>query len=221
MGFISNIRTAGTGVLVPAEVHPCGQQDVQLWQKSIHTPFIAPRGGIGSDWNWPANFIGCNLTEAAAGRQAITFQIRVASPNGDAVPVAQGILSLPYAYPGTPKGKKDSKGCVFVWFIAAAPEDALQKFGVNQKFAVMAPLLDTAIQVSLSNGLEGRIGLHAAPGSTPEESDELAARYTKQGLQRREAGRGRFRMFRREDGRLFYFDEAKAVAYAAKQDDLR
>lgn len=222
MSLISSIRVAGTTRTVSAEIHPCEFKDVQLWQRDIHTPYILPQGGIGSDWDWTAYFIGCNVTEASAGRQALTFQIRVEGRNGDAVPVAQAILSLPYAFPGTPAGVKFPKRCVFIWYIAAAPQVALKFFGVNDKFATLAPLLDTAIQVSLGHDLEGRIGLHAALGADAQASEDLAKKYEQQGLVRRKKGSGFFRApFRREDGRLFYFDEDGARAYAAAQDDLR
>ena len=99
---------------------------------------------------------------------------------------------------------------------------ALQKFGVTQKFATLAPMLDAAIQVSAFHGLDGRIGLHAALGSTESESHELVKRYLRHGLNRRPKGKGFWRFLsRKEDGRLFYFASADALAYAAKQDDLR
>jgi hypothetical protein len=83
-------------------------------------------------------------------------------------------------------------------------------------------LLDTAIQVSLAHGLEGRIGLHAAAGRTPEETQRLVNKYESQGLRRRETARSYYRRpARRDDGRYFYFAPGDALAYAAKQDDLR
>lgn len=217
MRLISKIRVAGTTDIVPAEIHLCEFEDMVLWQRKIQKPFIAPLGGIGSNWDWPALFVACTLTEAAMGRQAISLQIRGEGPNGRAIPVAQAIYSRPYAYPGNP-----GESCVFVWFIASTPEAALKSFGISHKFATMAPLLDTAIQLSLDAGLDGRIGLHAALGATRKESDALVDRYLRQGLSRRTQGKGFFRApFRREDGRLFYFNPAAARLYAAAQDDLR
>ncbi|GAB3645171.1 hypothetical protein [Ramlibacter alkalitolerans] len=221
MGLIENIRVAGTGQLVPADVVPCSFQDVVAWQRYIHDPFIRPGGGIGFDWDWPAYYLACNTLETAAGRQVTVFQIHVEGPGGQAVPVAQCLLSMPYAFPGAPKGGPDPQ-CVFVWYVSAAPVAALRQRGVLHKFATLAPVLDTAIQMSAFYGLGGRIGLHAARGRTESESQELVKRYLGHGLARRASGRGFWRFLaRKEDGRLFYFDSAAALAYAANQDDLR
>jgi hypothetical protein len=86
----------------------------------------------------------------------------------------------------------------------------------------MAPLLDTVVQMSIANGQQGRVGLHASPGDTPQLSDELFQRYRRYGLKNRPVRKGFFRFpFRKDDGRLFYFDSADALAFAAQQDDLR
>jgi hypothetical protein len=220
VSLIRYVRVAGTGQKVPAEIMACSFQDMVNWQRLIHDPFIAPAGGIGADWDWPAFYLGCNAVELASGRALTTFQIRVPGPTGRAVPVAQCMVSMPYAYPGPSKSR--GTRCNFVWFAAATPLAALQSFGVGQRFAMLAPMLDTAIMLSVAHGLQGRIGLHAAPGPTQALSEDLVRRYTAHGMSRRPAKIGWFRFFtRREDGRLFYLDEASALAYAAKQDDLR
>lgn len=217
MGFITRLRVAGTDRQVEAQVHPCGFEDMVVWHRRIHLPHIAPSGIIGSDWDWPAYFVGCNVLEQVAGRQAVAFQLRVANAQGDAVPVAQCILSLPYAFPGDARRR-----CVFVWLLAGTPVAALQAHGVTQRFAVLGPALDTAIQLSLGHGLQGRIGLHAASGRTPEETDALAVKYRQQGLQQRTRRGTFFRFpFRQDDGRLFYFDADAARTFAALHDDLR
>lgn len=220
MSLISNIRVAGTGQIVPAEIYPCEMLDLQLWQRDIQIPFIAPVGGIGANWDWPALFVGCNTIETAAGRQAVTFQVRVEGPQGEGIPVVQSIVSLGYPYPGNTSGSPKAR-CVFVWFVAATPAPALQSFGIPSRFATLAPVLDTAIQLSLSHGMEGRIGLHAALGSTATQSAELIQVYLRHGLKLRSNAKGFFRAFRREDGRLFYMDPVTAATYASAQNDLR
>ena len=151
------------------------------------------------------------------GRKAISFQLRVKGPGGSAVPVAQAIFSLPYFYPGDLR-----KRCVFVWLIAGTPPSALQAFGVDERYSLMGPLLDTAIQVSLAHGLGGRIGLHAATGATPLESEKLVQKYLDQGLEQRTKSGVYFRRpFRKDDGKFFYFDETKAEQFALTQDILR
>lgn len=217
MSLITSVRVANTQMTVPAEIHPCTFKDIVLWQRKIQEPFIRPQGGIGCDWNWPRFFLGCHIIEQSCGRQAIAFQIRVANPAGAGIPIAQAILSLPYQWPADLR-----EHCVFVWLIAAAPEGALRARGIDHRFSTLPPLLDTAIQVSLAHGLEGRIGLHAAAGRTPAETQQLVEKYERQGLRRRKAARHYYRRpARRDDGRYFYFTPDDALLYASKQDDLR
>ena len=108
MSLITKIRVANTSSTVEAEVHPCSFSDVVTWQRRIQIPFIAPGRGIGSDWDWPALYLGCHVSEQMFGRQALSFQLRVSDPAGSAVPVAQALMSLPYAWPG---GRKQRCGC--------------------------------------------------------------------------------------------------------------
>ena len=217
MSLITSVRVANTQMTMPAEVHSCTFRDIVLWQRKIQEPYIAPEGGIGCDWDWPRFFLGCHTIEQLCGRQAVAFQIRVPNPAGIGIPIAQAILSLPYQWPGNTR-----EHCVFVWLIAATPVEALRARGIDHRFSTLGPLLDTAIQVSLAHGLEGRIGLHAAAGRTLAETQRLVEKYEMQGLRRRDAARRYFRRpARRDDGRYFYFTPADALAYAAKQDDLR
>lgn len=217
MSFITRIRVANSTETIAAEVYPCRFEDFVAWQRRIQ-PFIAATKGIGSQWDWPAIFLGCHVSEQLAGRHAIAFQIRVADAQGNAVPVVQAMFSVPYPWPGDV-----SKDGVFVWFVASATAAALRAHGIHQRFATLAPVLDVAVQLSLAHQLEGRIGLHAASGASQPEADALVSRYLAHGLQQRRASRWRFFKFpyRREDGRLFYFTPEDAKAFAARQDDLR
>lgn len=198
-------------------MHPCGYEDMVVWQRRIQSLYIAPRGGIGNDWNWPALLLGCHVSEQGLGRRAVAFQLRVSNDQGDAVPVAQAILSLPYYWPADHRDR-----CVFVWFVAASPADALKAYGVHERFSVLPPLLDTAIQISIGHEMGGRIGLHADGGGAEAQNEALMERYRKCGLSQRSRLGAFFRFpFRRDDGRLFYFTGEDALAFAAKQDDLR
>ncbi len=217
MPHIRKIRVAGTALNVPVEIYPCSFEDVVFWQRRIHDRHIAPAGGIGSDWDWPACFLGCHFVEQLKRRQALSFQLRVDDGNGIGFPVAQALFSLRYPWPADKRHQ-----CVFIWFIAAAPRIALLDRGIPHRDAILAPLLDIAVQVSVAHGLCGRIGLHAALG-TREESDDLVRRYKTMGLS--QTARRRWWLFRFphrwEDGRLFYFKPEDALSFAAKQDDLR
>ena len=71
MSLISKIRVANTTKKVEAEVYPCGYEDMVIWQRRIQVPYVTPKGGIGSDWNWPAYLLGAHFSEQDLGRQAV------------------------------------------------------------------------------------------------------------------------------------------------------
>ena len=217
MNFIKRLRVANSSHTVDLNLHTCGFRDMQTWHQLIHKPFIEPSGDIGSDWDWRARFIGCNLSEALFRRKALTFQFRVASRDGLAIPVAQFILSVPYRWPANP-----TDGCAFIWLLARTPKAALAHYGVDDWPVVLPAVLDTAIQVSLESELQGRIGLHASAGGSQKQNEELERKYIAYGLQRREKLGGYFAFpHRREDGRFFYFGPAEAQAFSITHDDLR
>lgn len=217
MKFVSKIQVAGTDETREAQVFPCDDLAVTLWHRKIHTPYIAPGGGLDASWHWPRIVLGTSLSELALGRRALAYQLRVEGPGGNAVPVAQALYSVPYYYPGDLRRR-----CVFVWYISAAPAAALAAQGVHERFALMGPLLDMAIQLSVSYGLEGRIGLHAATGKSAKQNAALVQRYLDQGLtQRVKTSKYFSRPARKDDGKFFYFTEAQAASYASKYDCLR
>jgi hypothetical protein len=217
MSLIKDIPVAGAQYTVPVEFHPCDYADVVQWQRQIHQPFIQPLQRIGSDWNWPALFLGCHTVEQMCGRQALAFQMRVANQGGDAVPIAQVILSLPYYWP-----KDVGERCVFIWFVAASPSAALKKFGITDHFSCLKFVIDTAVQVSIAHGMDGRIGLHAALGATKTDSDALMKRYKDIGLSQRKKWTRFFRFpFRKDDERLFYFDAVEAQQFSQQWDHFR
>lgn len=217
MTLPKRIRIANTLRTVALDVHPCKYRDIRTWHRTIHDPFIERRGGIDCDWDWRRLFLGCHMSEALLGREALTFQLRVANERDEAIPVAQATFSYPYAWPANPQER-----CVFIWLVSGAPPEALTFYLVRDRPVVLPAVLDIAIQLSIANGLQGRIGLHAAVGASQEESDQLAKKYAGYGLQQRQQTDGYFRWpVRPDDGRFFYFAPAEAQAFSAAQDDLR
>lgn len=219
MNLVRKIRIARTSRTVPLEITAASFEDVVAWQQLIQKPFVYPAGGIGHNWDWPALFIQCQVVETMMGRDTGVYQLSVENDKGEAVPVAQIIVTLPYAWPGP----KKSQGCAFLWFMMSTPHEALKEYGVSERFSVMNVVLDTLIQISLEHGYGGRIGLHAAAGSTVEETETLVKKYESYGLRKRQKRWWSFFRFphRRDDGRFFYFNDEDALAFAEKQDDLR
>ncbi|MCC5612960.1 hypothetical protein LC612_41305 [Nostoc sp. CHAB 5834] len=211
---VKNIRVANTLETRAIEIVKCGLKDVFAWQNKIQTHI--PKGEIGGKWNWPAIHLGCKFLEMVNFRKAQTYKVCVRNSENQRITVGQVILTNGYAYPGDASEK-----CVFIWFVASAPEAALQEFGIEKRFVVLPAIVDFAIQLSKANGYDGRIGLHAATG-TPKQSADLMGKYIKLGLTQRKEQSKYFRApFRKEDGRLFYFDENGAQAFSDAQNFLR
>ena len=188
MTFVTKIPVANSTKVVEANIVNCSFREVVLWQRRIHNPHIAGRDRIGANWHWPSIYWACSIAETALRRQALIFQIQVEAPSGQGVPVVQALISFPYAFP--PNTNED---CVFLWFLASAPPRALETYGITDRFAVLGPVLDTIIHMSVTYGLGGRIGLHAAKGSTATQSEDLINKYLNCGLQRKSINKWYFR----------------------------
>lgn len=220
MNLLSKIRVANTALTVPVEVHPCTFEDMVVWQRRIHAPFIAPSGGIGDDWDWPLLFLGCHVMEQAGGRRALAFQLRVENASGDGIPVAQAILQRGLSL----AGRQEAAVCVRLVHRGGTAFGAGES---GHRPAVFHPRAFAGYRGADFTGARiGRPhrGLHAAPGKTRRQGEQLAQRYRRLGLRQR-SRRGWLPFFRfphrTEDGRLFFFTPEDALAFAQKQDDLR
>ena len=107
----------------------------------------------------------------------------------------------------------------FMWFMSAADAQVLAaEFGMSHPPALGRVLLDNAIVLSQNAGLEGRIGLHAAPAG----GDGLLVMYGRCGLMRLPATAVLPpAVRRRNDGRFFYADERVAETLAVALDASR
>jgi hypothetical protein len=107
----------------------------------------------------------------------------------------------------------------FVWFMSAADKGVLStQFGMSAPPTLGGVLLDCAIVLSLNAGLEGRIGLHAAPAG----GRALLQFYLKSGLLNLPLAAALPRPIkRRNDGRHFYTDAPAAQRLLQQVDPSR
>lgn len=106
----------------------------------------------------------------------------------------------------------EASSAVFVWYLAGAPEAAVQAHG-NPR-AITTAVLDIAIQVGLHGQADGRLWLHADPGG----GDRLLDWYQAKGLEMVPQDTtlpGPAIVGRPNDGRYFRLDEARARRVAA------
>lgn len=206
-----------TGV-VDCVVQEAGFLELGNWQRLIHEPFIATDPSrLDKNWNWPRYLTASYLLNDVHGRLTEAFQIVISSPTGRAVPVGLAMLVHGYPHPGEP-----GQMSTFVWFLTSTPASALRAFGVTDRFVVMPLLLDTAVQASRWQGLQGRVALHADHRGTRKQQDDLVKRYLDYGLVRRNHLKGSLlSLFRRMDDRYFLYDTASAHACTLKWEHLR
>ena len=151
------------------------------------------------------------------GRLTEAFQIVVSSPTNRVVPVGQAMLVSGYPHPG-----RSDHASTFVWYLTSTPASALRAMGITDRFVVLPLLLDTAVQASRWQGLDGRVALHADSRGTPAQNEDLVKRYSACGLIRRNQLRGLLlSLFRRMDDRYFVYDGASAHACTPRWNSLR
>jgi hypothetical protein len=204
--------------VVDCVVQEAGFVELGNWQRLIHEPFIATDPTrLDQSWNWPRYLTASYLLNDVQGRLTEAFQIVISSPTGRAVPLGLAMLVHGYPYPGEP-----GEMSTFVWFLTSTPASALRAFGITDRFVVMPLLLDTAVQASRWQGLQGRVALHADHRGTRKQQDDLVKRYLAYGLIRRNHLKGSLlSLFRRMDDRYFVYDMASAHACTLKWEHLR
>lgn len=211
---IIRLRTA-SGQHASAKVIEGGNEEARRWHHTIQ-PFIARTDRLDRQWNWPRLISNLGLLERLALRNPVFLQINVPDPNGNAVPVGQVFISDGFPY--FPRHRENS---VFLWYLAAAPKDALVANRVAPDLKLLSPLVDLAIQFSFQRGYSGLLALHAATSGNASNDYVLFEKYEK-GAGLIPVKRSLFvSLFRRNDGRYFHADEQRALDLSKKLDNLR
>jgi hypothetical protein len=193
-------------------------EDARYWHQIVQ-PFItqATPTRLDRHWNWPRLLSWTRVLERLAGRNAVFLQLNAETTTGDAFPIGQVLLSD--GYPFFPDQRQAS---VFLWYLASAPPEALRAYGLHQDLKLMRPLVDIGVQFSLQRGYAGRLTLHAAASGNRAADGELYDKYESGvGLVPYGPARWRVTLFRRNDGRYFYADEARALYLSKRLDHLR
>jgi len=213
---VQNLQTLAGG-LIPAIVTEGDLRDAVYWHQTIHLPFIAtsPTFRLDRQWNWPTLVSWTYIIEKIMGRNTAFFQINVATPAGNALPVGQVLVSdgFPF-FPGL------GEPSIFLWYLAAAPLAALRYHKIPHDFKLLRALVDVAIQFSFQRGYDGRLTLHAASGGVAAEDQNLYDKYYAIGLIPY-ALHLPIRFVRRNDGRYFYADQSCANRLSKVLDPLR
>jgi len=166
-------------------------------------------------WSWSVLLPMCHLVQRAKRRYCRPLVIWARTDKGRFMRAGMSIVIEDYPYLDVEHSGESN----FVWFMSAADSRVLAaEFGMSHPPALARVLLDNAIVLSQNAGLEGRIGLHAAPPG----GDGLLVMYGRCGLTRLPASAALPpSVRRRNDGRFFYADERVAESLAAGLDASR
>lgn len=166
-------------------------------------------------WSWSVLLPMCHLVQRAKRRYCRSLVIWARTDAGRFLRVGMSIVIEDYPYLDV----RHSGDSNFVWFMSAADAQVLAAdFGMSHPPALGRVLVDNAIVLSQNAGLEGRMGLHAAPTG----GEGLLVMYSRCGLMRLPASAALPASVRRaNDGRFFYADEVVAEALAAALDASR
>lgn len=205
---------AVAGTWMPVKVQECDVGHAVHWDRDIQTPWIKGTGRVDADWNWPMIYLRSSMLEVALRRELVYMQIVTPTADGLAWPVGQVMMVNGYPFPPNRRQR-----CVFVWYLAGTPAEALEAVGARPCKGLMSALLDCAIQFSVHAGHKGRICLHASPDGTEAQQRDLFNRYAAQGLKLVQDGR--ISAARRNDGRYFYADAALAKQMTTALDAWR
>jgi hypothetical protein len=184
----------------PIQVVELSYQVLLNWLQRIQPVIRKLPNRLDRNWSWSRLYRYLPLVEQMRGRNLAGYAIHVKNDHGDAVPAGLVLLSL--GYPALDDHREQS---LFLWYLTAAPIEALQDLKVSAKPRLLEILVDIALVVSEAQGYSGRIGLHAANEAGNPEAQKFLQNYqTRCQLLSLPMDVKMPSMWRRNDGRYFY-----------------
>ena len=201
--------------VLPIKVGLMSQADADYWHKYVQPDIrnLAASGAPDAQWNWSSMRRWLPLVELLRSRRAPAFTVWAEGSNNRAVPISMILLSEGYS-----ALDDDSKQCVYIWFMGAAPEATMrQRFGMQIIPKLGRVLIDIAVTQSHNLGYGGRIGLHAAPAG----GQKLVDMYRNFGLNLLPSSARLPAYIRSNDGRYFYLNELQAGKWSNSLNSYR
>lgn len=212
--FIRRIPTV-TGHVIPCDIVEGTLDDARNWHALVQPHCrAAPDFQPETDWNWPRTLLSTQFAERILGRDCVYLQLTTFA-GGQRIPLGQVLLSVGYDFLPNVRQR-----CVYLWFLAAAPETFLQVYQLP-RVKILRPMIDTAIRFSLLNGYDGRICLHALPCKDPQYHADLFAKYVNLGLTPIPANQRIRKMTKPNDGRYLYCDNNTWLGISSPLDYCR
>jgi hypothetical protein len=190
-------------------------RDALWWDTRLGPKHASIAARADRSWSWSVLLPMCHLVQRAKRRYCRPLVIWARTDEGRFLRAGMSIVIEEYPHLDIEHPGESN----FMWFMSAADSQVLAaEFGMSHPPALGRVLLDNAIVLSQNAGLEGRIGLHAAPAG----GDGLLMMYGRCGLMRLPATAVLPpAVRRRNDGRFFYADERVAETLAVALDASR
>lgn len=210
-------RAPITDGFTPIRIVNLSEQVLHNWLQKIQPVIRKLPNRLDRKWNWSRMYRYLPLVERSQGRNMAGYAVQVQNAHGDAVPAGLVLLSL--GYPALDDQQEQS---VFLWYLTAAPIEALQDLKVSVKPRLLETLVDIALVVSEAQGYSGKIGLHAAgKAGNPAAQSLLESYQTRCGLLSLPPDAKIPSPVRFNDGRYFYTTPLVAQKLMAALDYLR
>jgi len=211
--FVQSASTKDGRERVPVFVSLMQVGHALVWHGVVQPHIDAaaePRADKG--WDWRILRTMFPLAEVLRRRRCYGYSVFALDRHNmvSAAPVGMVLLIERYPYLANP-----SQDSTFVWFLSAAPAEALKSFD-GIPLSLGGVLLDIAITTSINTGTEGRIALHCAPAGGPR----LLKFYEKNGLARLPEAIALPAPWE-NDGRYFHADSTIAARLSAAYNPYR
>jgi hypothetical protein len=198
--FIRFARSrANPAVQVPLRITDMSAADAWWWDTNMGPHHVRKPQRADRWWTWSVLLPACHLIQLAKHRYCRPLVVWAPIDDGRFMRVAMSIQIERYPHLDI----ADPSDECFIWFISAAEPQVLTQHGMSNPPSLGRVLLDNAMVLSFHDGLEGRIGLHAAPPG----GNDLLNLYRRCGLLQLPSSAALPGDIRRSnDGRFFYTD---------------
>jgi hypothetical protein len=210
---------------VRLSVEPIQTWHLKFWHDHIQPSIklLGPTKRVDHDWNWYKITFAARY--APTTKQKLAAYALVCRDPKFGTEIVCGLIHLARNYHYLPDiGRRNPiRRACFLWNCATAPTIALQKyFPVDEMPKRLSQLcVDIAVTVSENDGHDGRICLHADPGSMPPQMPEdiLLNFYQSPPLAMSQLDPsivilGWRRIVSKNDGRYFYFDDVSGFDFS-------
>jgi hypothetical protein len=156
MTFLSYARPRNGVGRIRINIVPISEVTAGYWDTHIRPFTLADPSRPDQNWKWRRILARSSPFARVLGRVMRGIAVLTEGADGQNVVVAQMACTFPYSLP-------ISGTFLYVWYLAAAPTNAMTNLGVANPPGLGHVLTDSAIQISLELGFGGRTILHAAP----------------------------------------------------------